>query len=193
MPGRGHKKGDTKKGAAKKGAAKKGTAKKDTRTRGNKGQTEGAEKGNEGDGQEEGQDEVVENPTPQPEEREGPLIPSARLDEAADWIEAHTVIWDTGDANWKRQDTKADVWAAGAKEFGLSVVKFQRWYNTVRTDLSRILKANKKEKSGSGAPVKLPPKKLWVWERFAFLKKHIKGRDQGQELVSVSSIFIVYS
>ena len=122
---------------------------------------------------------------------DGPLIGSDRLEEAADFIEQHTILWDTTDTNWKRQDLKADAWAEGALQFGLTVNLFKVWYNSLRTDLSRILKDRRNEKSGSAA-VQLGKKKKWLYERFAFLRDFIKGRDQGKELMSVSSLFFFY-
>jgi hypothetical protein len=120
-----------------------------------------------------------------------PLMSRDRYEEAADFVESHPILWDTTNPDWKRQDLKLDAWNKGAKQFGLSMALFKVWYNTVRTELSRILKDMREAKSGSGA-TKLPKKKQWIYDRYAFMRGFIHGRDQGKEMVSVSSLFIFW-
>jgi len=101
-----------------------------------------------------------------------------------DWIKSHRFFYDKSVIDYRKFQEKGDLWAAKAKELGITLKELKKWYLSLRTRFGKLSKT----KSGQGAP-KVTQREQWILDQFAFLRSHIY-RQPSRVSCSVSNFFL---
>ena len=85
---------------------------------------------------------------------------------AAEFIQAHPVLFDKSHEKYKDKVHRHVVWQELADELHLTVERISKWLGYMHDRYVRIHRIE--EKSGAGAPMRTAKDK-WIMEKFAFL------------------------
>ncbi|KAG0720377.1 hypothetical protein GWK47_006810 [Chionoecetes opilio] len=92
------------------------------------------------------------------------------------WVEDNEIIYNQATKDFKNKAKKDRMFAECGATIGLSGIRINRWYKSMRCSYGRIKKEF--QKSGNAPPV-LKYRAAWIWNHLAFLKPHVRNKTPG--------------
>ena len=94
-------------------------------------------------------------------------VPPEMEESLVGWVRATPALWDCKVPGYRDTHAKDQVWAAKAKEAGISEDHLRQWWQGIRDNYSRVVRKD---------PAHLTDRDKWLEDRLAFMRGSLRHR-----------------